>query len=135
VEIQLHSPHAFMLFNGKVYFPGSSSCVYSAWCLSPNCNMNVVPYIGAYSHNITVNMCRRKLKLCVKRFSSLMGGLHEFCGQRKTKREGKYVCVVVQRLQGVAILYFARYTCDGMHFIHFDNVRKHINLIEPTGKI
>ena len=97
--------------------------------------MNVVPYVGACSHNITVNMCGRKLKLCVIRLLLLTGGLNEFGGETKAEREGKYVCVGVQRLQGVAILYFARYTCDGMHLIHFDNVRKHINLTEPTGKI
>jgi hypothetical protein len=80
-------------------------------------------------------MCSRKLKLSVIRLLLLSGGLNEFGGETKAKREGKHVFVGVQRLQGVAILYFARYTCHGMHFIHFDNVRKHINLIEPTCKI
>ena len=96
--------------------------------------MFVVLHIKACSHNITVNMCGRKHKLCVIHFLLLTGGLNESGGETKAKREGKYDRVGVQRLQGVALLHFSRYTCHGMHLVHFDNVRKHINVSETTVK-
>jgi hypothetical protein len=86
--------------------------------------MFVVPYIKACGHNITVNLCSRKLKICVIHFLLLTGGINELGGEtEQAKREGKFVRVGVQRLQGVALLYISRYTCHGMCLVHFDSAK------------
>jgi len=71
----------------KIYFPRTRSCVNSAWCLSPNCHTNVVFYIKACSHNMTVNVCGRKLKLCVIHFLLLQGGINEIGGETKATNQ------------------------------------------------
>ena len=116
----------------NIYSHAKSSCVCSASYLSPNFHVYVVSYIKAWRHHIIVNLCGRKLKLRVKRLLFLACGLNVFSGETKANRDGKYVRLEVQRLQGVALLYFSRYTCHGMQLVHFDNVRKHINLREQT---
>jgi hypothetical protein len=49
-------------------------------------------------------------------------------------RDGQYVRVEVRRLQGVAQLYFSRYTCHGMRLCTLRQCTKHVNLREPTAK-
>jgi hypothetical protein len=49
--------------------------------------MNVVPYIKAYSHNITVNMCGRKLKLRAIHFLLLQGGINEIGGETEATNQ------------------------------------------------